>query len=175
MDTSAEMIEKIKSLYQLKPLPVEGGWFAETYRSSDEITPEGLPWRYPPESKPLGTAIFYLLTTDPDCFSALHQLPTPEIYHFYLGDPVEMLLLFPDSHSEHVILGQDILHQQYVQYVVPRGVWQGSRLAPGGKYALLGTTMAPGYTASDYVGGERSELEKLYPKDIDMIEVLTRT
>ena len=75
-----------------------------------------------------GSAIYYLLTAEPDCFSALHKLPTEEIYHFYLGDPVEMLLLYPDGRIERVILGQDLLGGQQVQFVVPtqcraKGVW----------------------------------------------------
>ena len=73
----------------------------------------------------------------------MHQLKSDEIYHFYLGDPVEMLLLYPDGNCEKIILGQNILEDNHVQFVVPKGVWQGSRLLPGGNYALLGTTVSP--------------------------------
>src|SRR5207245_2095434 len=90
-----------------------------------------------------GTAIYYLLT--PDTFSALHRLPTDEVYHFYLGDPVEMLQLWPDGSGRVGTLGQDVRAGQLLQVIVPRGVWQGSRLRPGGAFALLGTTMAPGF------------------------------
>src|SRR5256885_2050065 len=83
-------------------------------------------------------------------------------YHYYLGDPVEILQLYPDGRSERVILGQDVLHGQQVQYVAPREVWMGSHLLPGGKFALIGTTMAPGFTNDDYVGGERAALIQQY-------------
>lgn len=156
----------------LKPLPVEGGYFRETYRSEETIRKEALPARYRFE-KAFGTAIYYLLTSAPDSFSALHGLPSEEIYHFYLGDPVEMLLLHPDGRSERVVLGPDVLAGQRVQLVVPRGVWQGSRLVSGGRWALLGTTMAPGFDSGDYVGGEREELLRRYPEQSELIRQLT--
>lgn len=172
---SRPSINEIIRLFNLKPLPAEGGLFAQTYVSDEIIPPEGLPIRYGGVSKPFGTAIFYFLTSDPDSFSALHRLPTDEIYHFYLGDPVEMLLLYPDGSSRRVILGQDIMAGQSIQWIVPRGIWQGSRLLPGGEYALLGTTMAPGFTPEDYEEGERNLLLVQYPREVDLILRLTRS
>ena len=165
--------EQLIEIFDLDPLPVEGGLFFQTYCSPESISREELPARYPGD-KPFGTAIVYLLTTDPDSFSALHKLPTDEVYHFYLGDPVEMLQLHPDGSSEHIILGQDLLGGQKVQHVAPRDVWQGSRLLPGGHFALLGTTMAPGYTGEDYTGGDPDLLIAAYPDREAQIEQLTR-
>ena len=157
----------------LEPLPVEGGWFSQTYLAEESIPADAPPVRYD-AAKPFGTAIYFLLTDEPDCFSALHRLPTDEIYHFYLGDPVEMLLLYPDGRSEHVVLGPDVTHGQRVQFVAPRGVWQGSRLIAGGKFALMGTTMAPGFTPTDFTAGERDELVRAYPAEAEVISALTR-
>lgn len=157
----------------LVPLPVEGGMIRQTYVAADSVPQAHLPNRYHSD-KPFSTAIYYLLTTDPDSFSAMHRLPTDEIYHFYLGDPVEMLMLLPGGRSERVVLGQDILTGQKVQHVVPKGVWQGSRLATGGKFALMGTTMAPGYTELDYEGGPADALCTLYPAEAELIKRLTR-
>src|SRR5687767_7350802 len=100
----------------LKPLPQEGGYYRETYRSADRL----------PGGKSAGTAIYYLLT--PDTCSVLHRLPTDEVYHFYLGDPVELLVLGPVG-GEVVTLGSDIAARQVPQYVVPARRWQGSCLA----------------------------------------------
>lgn len=182
MVTARELIEHLK----LEPLPVEGGYFRQTYRSDEAIARDALPERYPSE-RVFGTAIYYLLSNEPDCFSALHRLPTEEIYHFYLGDPVELLLLHEDGRSERVLLGPEIFGGQQVQCVVPRGVWQGSRLIPrqrpagrdyggqaGGHWGLLGTTMAPGYDPSDFEGGEREALIHRYPQEMDLIRALTR-
>ncbi len=135
---TAELIEALK----LTPLPVEGGHYRQTFVADERLPAGPLPERYR-HAKPLSTAIYYLLTDEPDSFSALHRLPTDEIYHFYLGDPVELLQLYPDGTSERVVLGRDVLNGERVQHVAPRGAWQGSRLIAGGSFALMGTTMAP--------------------------------
>jgi len=166
--------DQIIELLKLQPLPVEGGHFRQTYRSDLTLPGNALPARYG-RQKPLCTAIYYLLTTDPDSFSAVHRLPTDEIYHFYLGDPVEMLLLYPDGESALIRLGPDLREGQHVQFVVPAGVWQGSRLVPGGSFALMGTTMAPGYDDDDYLGGEPTELIRRYPDRTQLIRSLTRS
>ena len=168
--TGDEVIE----LLNLRPLPVEGGYFRQSYRAADTVSAAALPGRYR-RDKPVCTAIYYLFTADPDSFSALHRLPTDEIYHFYLGDPVEMLLLYPEGNSAVVRLGPDLRAGQQVQFVVPAGVWQGSRLAAGGSFALLGTSMAPGYDEMDYTGGERGALSELYPGRAQLIWSLTRS
>lgn len=165
--------EKIIETLGLEPLPIEGGLFRQTYVSSESIKRDYLPDRYVTD-KPFGTAIYYLLTSDPNSFSALHKLPTDEIWHFYLGDPVELFEMHPDGSSRRLLLGQDIMNGQMVQHVVPAGVWQGSRVIGGGEFALLGTTMAPGYTLEDYVGGERKYLINMYPEEKGLIKELTR-
>jgi predicted cupin superfamily sugar epimerase len=104
----------------------------------------------------------------------MHRLPSDEVYHFYLGDPVEMLQLHPEGRSEIVFLGRDIAAGQRVQVVVPTGTWQGSRLVEGGEFALMGTTMAPGFAQSDYEGGTAEELGDLYPDRWELIRRLSR-
>ncbi|MGH9862600.1 MAG: cupin domain-containing protein [Candidatus Acidiferrales bacterium] len=165
-----QLIEHLK----LEPLPVEGGYFRQTYCAAETLAQSALPSRYRTD-KPFGTAIYYLLTSEPDSFSALHRLPTDEIYHFYLGDPVELLLLYPNGSSQRVLLGPDLLGGQQVQFVAPRDAWQGSRLRAGGAWALLGTTMAPGFTPEDFVAGDREELMRRYPEQAELIHALTRT
>ncbi len=165
--------EDLIQLYGFEPLPVEGGIYRQMYRAPELIPHSALPERYAGD-KPFGTAILYLFTPDPNSFSAMHTLPTDEIYHFYLGDPVELLQLYPDGRSEHIILGHDVLRGQKVQYVAPHGVWMGSHLLSGGKFALIGTTMAPGFTEDDYVGGEREALIQQYPQEAELLARLTR-
>ncbi|MGH7587709.1 MAG: cupin domain-containing protein [Gemmatimonadota bacterium] len=167
--TAASLIERLG----LVPLPDEGGHYRETWRAEENAPADALPARYR-GGRAFGTAILYLLTSDPDSFSALHRLPSDEVYHFYLGDPVEMLLLYPDGRSEAATLGPDVLGAEKVQFVVPRGVWQGSRVAPGGSWALLGTTMAPGFEFADYEPGDREELIARYPEAGERIRALTR-
>jgi predicted cupin superfamily sugar epimerase len=163
--------DQIRQILKMQPLPVEGGYFAETYRSPLTLPRQALPSGYPAD-RAMATAIYYLLT--PDTFSAVHKLRGDETYHFYLGDPVEMLQLNPDGTGGAILLGQDIAAGMRLQHTVPGGAWQGSRLAPGGKFALLGTTMAPGFDPQDYEPGNRETLSALYPKYAALIALLTR-
>jgi len=163
--------EEVIRLLGLVPHPSEGGYFVETYRA-----PETLP-RVPGsggcgDARSLSTAIYFLVT--PGAFSALHRLPADEIFHFYCGDPVEMMQLHPAGQGEFLTLGPRLDLGQRPQVLVPRGVWQGSRLFPGGSFALLGTTMAPGFDPSDYEAGDRGALSAAWPAFADRIAELTR-
>jgi predicted cupin superfamily sugar epimerase len=158
--------DEVRRLLQLEPLPLEGGFFRELYRSrwvvSAELLPPGIRG-----SRSIGTSIYYMIT--PETFSALHRLPGAEIFHFYLGDPVLMLQLLPDGSARTITLGSDILNGHQPQVVVRGGVWQGSRLAPGGKFALMGTTMSPGFDYADYEHGNSEQLIEQYPSQAEMI------
>lgn len=154
----------------LKPLAVEGGYFRETYRGEETIPADALPNRYGGERAFL-TAIYYLLT--PDTFSEIHRLASCEIFHFYMGDPVEMLLLRPDGSHSVITIGTDLEAGQVPQVVVPAGVWQGSRLKEGGAYALMGTTVAPAFDYADYESGDRASLISQYPACANLITALT--
>jgi hypothetical protein len=104
----------------------------------------------------------------------MHKLSSDEVFHFYLGDAVEMLQLWPDGSGKRVVLGQDLARGELMQTVVPQGVWQGSRLVAGGKVALLGCTVSPGFDYADYESGEREALGGKWPKWAEMIRGLTR-
>lgn len=130
--------QEIIQLLRLEPLEMEGGYFRQNYRNKT-------PWD---DHKPMSTAIYFLLT--PDTYSCLHRLPNDEVYHFYLGDPVELLVLDEKGQGSVRILGSDLAAGMQVQTAVPAQAWQGSRLLPGGSWALLGTTMAPGFTDDDF-------------------------
>ncbi|MEM7385598.1 MAG: cupin domain-containing protein [Verrucomicrobiota bacterium] len=151
--------EEIIAALNLEPLPGEGGYFRETWRS-------GVPGQSPVgssvEDRSAGTAIYYLVTEA--SFSVLHRLPIDEVWHFYLGDPVEQLRLDAEEGSGLVVLGPSIGQGQEFQSVVRAGVWQGTRLQEGGSFALMGTTMAPGFDFRDYESGESSVLAAQFPE-----------
>ncbi len=163
--------EEVIALLALKPHPEEGGFFRETYRSALAF-PESALSSGSTGPHCAGTAIFYLLSDS--AFSALHRLPTEEVFHFYLGSPVELLILDPDGGGRMEILGTDLGAGMRPQVVVPAGHWQGSRVRPGGDWALLGTTMSPGFEFSDFERGRRAELVATHPDFRDEIESLTR-
>jgi predicted cupin superfamily sugar epimerase len=158
--------DEIKSLLKLEPHPVEGGHFRRTYTSALSID-------LPRGRRPAGTAIYYLL--EPGTFSEMHVLDSDEIFHFYLGDPVEMLQLYEDGGSAVFTLGHDLMDGQHVQLVVPGGVWQGTRLIGEGKVALLGCSVTPGFDFADYRNATFAELAAKWPKEAKRIKALTRS
>ena len=164
-------VGELMKLLRLRPLPEEGGFFVETFRSAESVDARQFQ-RGHDGKRSLSTAIYYLVT--PASFSALHRVPGEEMFHFYLGDPVEMFELHPDGLTRSVVLGPDIRSGMTLQHVVPGGVWQGCRLVADGEYALLGTTMAPGFDYADFVKGNRDELTRKYPQHAKMIRELTR-
>ncbi len=167
MLTADEIIARL----QLVPLTIEGGYFRETYRAPLRLPAGSLPQDYGGDRN-ASTAIYYLLT--PVTFSAIHIVRSDEVFHFYAGDPVEMLQLWPDGTSRVVILGNNLAAGHEPQHVVPAGVWQGCRLVTGGKWALLGCTVAPGFDYADFKLGDPAKLTALHPKYAEMIRGLTK-
>ena len=122
--------DDLQRLWSLSVMPTEKVYFTQTY-----VDP-----RTGAEGKPLCSAIVALVTDDPATFSDMHRLPTDEIWHFHLGDPIDLLLLHPDGIDELVVLGHDVLAGQEVQHVVPAGTWMGARLQPGRRVRRLAAT-----------------------------------
>lgn len=157
---------EIRNLLRLEPHPIEGGSFRQTYISAATVD-------LPRGRRAYGTAIYYLLETG--AFSEMHKLESDEVFHFYLGDPVEMLQLHPDGSSTVITLGPDLAAGQQVQVVVPAGIWQGTRLIGDGTMALMGCTVAPGFDYADYHGGSYAELAAKWPGEKKRIRKLTRS
>ncbi|MGP8300892.1 cupin domain-containing protein [Streptomyces inhibens] len=157
--------EALIEFYGLAPLSREGGRFRQTWAG---------PAR--PDGRPEGTAIVMLLTAEPGDFSALHRLPTDEIWHFYTGDPLTLFLLSEGGpgRARTVVLGSDVLGGQHVQFTVPAGTWMAAEVADGGAWTLFGCTMAPGFTFEDYEHGDAAELAARFPQEAARITALSR-
>ncbi|MEU6374012.1 cupin domain-containing protein [Streptomyces sp. NPDC046909] len=151
--------EDLVAHYGLEPIPREGGLFRRTWAGPERA-----------DGRPEGSAIVALLTTDDH--SALHRLPSDEIWHHYLGDPLELLLLAPDGTSSTPVLGPDVLAGQHVQLTVPGGTWMGARTL--GAWTFFGCTMAPGFTYEGYEHGEFEALMARYPAEGERIARLCR-
>lgn len=151
------MDSEIKALiehFKFQPLPVEGTLFTSTYRSAENL----------PNGKPFGTGMIGLYCHEPRSVSCFHKLSIDEMWHFYGGDPLRLILLYPDGSSRDVILGSDPLMGQQVQFVIPAGVWQAGHCMEGGRFSLFGCTLAPGFTGDIFTGGAQKELLKSYPE-----------
>lgn len=165
--------EDIIKKLNLVPLPSEGGYYRQTWISDIELEQSWIPSNGG-ENIPLGSAIYFLLVNSSDGFSAFHTLSRPEIYHFYFGDPVELNLFHENGRMEQIIMGHHILKGELPQFVVSPGVIQGSRILNDGRFALMGTTMSPGFTFDDFYLNSRKEMLKKYPGHKKLIEALTR-
>ena len=154
------MHPKIKSLiehYNFQPLPAEGTFFVSTYRSATEFE----------NGKPHGTAMIGMYCDEPRSLSLFHRLTADEVWHFYGGDPLRLVLLYPDGSSKDVIMSDE-----NVQVVIPAGVWQAGHMVEGGVYSLFGCTVAPGFTGDMFEGGTQQQLLDQYPDRIDDIRKL---
>ena len=155
---TAQIIAK----YDLQPLPGEGGYFRRFYTHSRQLP--GLASR-------LASAIFFLITKD--SFSALHRLPSDELFHFYEGHAAQMLQLDPAGGGQIFRLGSE--HERAV--VVPGGAWQGMRLADDASedaFALFGVSVHPEFRDEEFELGTRAALCASHPQWRGEIERLTR-
>jgi predicted cupin superfamily sugar epimerase len=151
--------EELVRALDLLPHP-EGGFYRETYRATTLVTtPRG--------PRAASTAIYFLVTAG--SFSALHRIASDELWHFYRGDPLEIVSLDADGERHDVRLDAG-----RPQAVVPAGRWFGSRLAPGGRFALVGCTVSPGFDFADFELGTRAELLASFPHHAALVGELTR-
>ena len=163
--------KEIIKILDLKPLEIEGGFFAETYRSSMKIEHKSLPDAYR-GARCFSTAIYYLIT--PDNFSYFHRICSDEIFHFYYGDPVNLIQLNQNQEAQVSTLGSDLLKGEQFQVIVPANIWQAAHLVEGGEFALLGTTVAPGFEYEDFESARREDLIKEYSHEQEIITKLTK-
>jgi predicted cupin superfamily sugar epimerase len=156
--------------YGLQPHP-EGGFFAETYRSPGLIPETALPTGFA-GARNFSTAIVFLLREND--FSALHRLGQDEVWHFYSGGPLRLIMISPDGKLSETILGQNNAAGELAQAVVPAGHWFGARPATGSGFSFVGCTVAPGFDFADFELGKRSEFLALWPELERIILEFTR-
>jgi predicted cupin superfamily sugar epimerase len=165
--------DDVKKLLGLVPHPCEGGWYIRTYESTEILARNAFCDAHYEGPRRTGTAIYFLL--EPDTFSEMHRLRSDEIFHFYAGDSVEMLQLKPGGEGKVMRIGLKLEGGERPQVIAPREVWQGSRLVPGGRWALLGCTVSPGFEFEDYEAADREHLLAQWPDHADLIRALTHS
>ena len=164
--------DEVKRILGLVPHPCEGGFYIRTYESGEMLPPTAFTAGRYPGARHTATAIYYLL--EHGTFSEMHRLRSDELFHFYAGDPVEMLQLHAGGGGTVLRIGNRLDRDERPQVVAPRGVWQGSHLAPGGGWALLGCTVSPGFEFEDYETAAREDLCAGWPAFSRLIAELTR-
>lgn len=155
--------EDVARLLDLVPLVPEGGFFRRTAEGAVVM---------PGTGRRAYSVIYFLVT--PAGFSAMHKLESDETWCFHCGDGLESLRLTPDGTGKLVRLGLDLAAGETPQDVVPAGVWQGTRLKSGGRWALVSCVVAPEFVWSEFTLGDRGELSARYPSFAQEIAALTR-
>lgn len=156
--------------YNLEPHP-EGGWFKETYRSTEKLMPLGLPNRFHGE-RAMSTAIYFLL--EQGQFSAFHRIKSDECWHFYAGQSLDILIIHPEGRLETVKLGPDPEAGDHFQWVVPAECWFASKPAFNSMFSFVGCTVAPGFDFADFELAQADILTIQYPQHEAIIRSLCR-
>jgi len=152
--------EEIRALLKLKPHST-CGFVRVTFVSETRIAPGGLP---PPfaEGRPTGSALCFMVT--PDAPVRLHRIRSDQLYHYYLGDPIEVLMLHADGTTEHVVVGPDLRGGQFVQLVIPGNTFHTARVVGQRRWFLGASTEWPGVEPVDVEIGDVDALASKYPE-----------
>ncbi|MFM6450519.1 MAG: cupin domain-containing protein [Planktothrix sp.] len=162
-------VEKLIEKYQLIPHP-EGGYFRETYRSEGVIPHQALPDNFKGDRN-YCTGIYFLLPQGTK--SCLHRIQSDEMWHFYLGGSMTLVLMHEDYGVQNIILGSDLQAGETVQFFVPAGWWFGGYPNSESAYSFVGCTVAPGFDFADFELGTRTDLISKFPESSELILKLT--
>jgi uncharacterized protein len=155
--------------YQMQAHP-EGGYFAETYRSSEKIPQNALPSRFKGD-RSFSTGIYFLLESHH--ISALHRIESDEMWHFYAGCSLHVYVIDEEGNLEIIRLGNNPEKGEVFQAVVPAGRWFGSKPAEENSYSFVGCTVAPGFDFEDFEMKNRKELLTMFPQHEEIVKMLT--
>jgi uncharacterized protein len=76
--------------------------------------------------RPCGSTLYFLVT--PEAQIVMHRIRSDQLYHHYLGDSLEVLLLYPDGNGEVVSVRSDLEAGERPQLFLPGAF---PHLAPG--------------------------------------------
>ncbi len=177
--------EYIINKLNLVKLIEEGGYYRETYRSSQHILIKVCDGKnsqdivYSPKLdnessniRSIFTLIYYLL--DGNQFSAFHKVKHDEIWHFYKGSSVSLYVFTDSGKLLNIQLGNDLGKNENIQYVIKGNTWFGAEINDKSSYSLIGCSVSPGFDFRDFELGTRNKLKKLFPCHEELINRLTR-
>jgi len=144
------------------------GFMGETFVSRLQVPAAALPADYG-GSRPLGGVFYFLIT--PQAPVRLHRIRSDQMYHHYLGEPLEVLLLVPGGASGVRVVGSDLAAGMRPQLLIPGGTFHAARVRAG--YALLGTSVWARADPSDVEIGDPVRLRAAYPAAATEIAAFT--
>ena len=163
--TELPTAEAVIGLLDLKPNQT-CGFVRISYESPLKLAEGALPAPLA-AGRPLGSGLYFLVT--PAAPVRLHRIMNDQLYHYYLGDPLELLLLYADGHTDRVVIGPDLLAGQRVQFMIPGGTFHTARLIGQRRWFLGGSTEWPGVIPADVELGDAAALVKRFPGVADDI------
>jgi len=151
--------DEIRTLLQLEP-NATCGFVRITYLSKQMIAAGTLPAPFA-DGRPMGSALYFMVT--PTAPVRLHRIRNDQLYHYYLGDPLEVFMLHGDGTSERVVVGPDLRGGQRVQLLIPGNTFHTARLIGRQRWFLGASTEWPGVVPADVEIGKLDELAAKYP------------
>ncbi len=153
--------KRIRNLLKLEP-DRRFGYARDSYQSALYVPPKALPKPFE-TGRPLGTALYFMVT--PEKPVQLHRVQNDQLYHYYQGDPIEVLMLYESGTSELVVMGPNIVGSQLVQLFIPGGTFHTARITGNRRWFLGGVTAWPGVDPSrDVELGDAKALAVQYPE-----------
>src|SRR4029077_18836957 len=155
--------DEIHALLKLEP-HATCGFVRTTFISEKRIAPGGMA---PPlaEGRPAGSALYFMVT--PDAPVRLHRIRNDQLYHYYLGDPIEVLMLHKNGRTEHAVVGPDLRGGQCVQLLIPGNTFHTARVIGRRRWFLGASTEWPGVERVEVEVGDVEALAAKYPKAAD--------
>jgi predicted cupin superfamily sugar epimerase len=157
--TSKLTADEVRKLLSLEP-NATCGFVRLTFASSQTVAAGALPAPFA-DARPIGSALYFMVT--PEAPVRLHRIHNDQLYHYYLGDPIELFMLHADGSSERIIVGPDIGAGQRVQHLIPGNTFHTARLLRGGIWFLGRSTEWPGVIPADVEIGNLDALAAKYP------------
>ena len=137
--------DEIRALLQLEP-NATCGFVRQTYLSALSIAPNG-PSAPFADGRPLGSALYFMVT--PTAPVQLHCIRNDQLYHYYLGDPIEVFMLQADGNAERIVVGPDLRAGQRVQQLIPGNTFHTARVIGRRRWFLGASTEWPGVVPAD--------------------------
>ena len=151
--------DEIRDLLKLEP-NATCGFVRISFIARQTIAPGGLPAPFA-DGRPLGSALYFMVT--PGAPVRLHRIRNDQLYHYYLGDPIEVFLLHGDGTAERIVVGPDLRNGERVQLMIPGNTFHTARLIGRRRWFLGASTEWPGVTPADVEIGNLEEIVQKYP------------
>ena len=155
--------DEVRKLLKLEP-HATCGFVRVTFMSKERIAPGGLPAPFA-AGRPVGSALYFMVT--PGAPVRLHRIRNDQLYHYYLGDPLEVLMLRVDGTTERVVVGPDLRGGQLLQLLIPGNTFHTARVIGRRRWFLGASTEWPGVEPVDVEIGNVDALVAKYPQVAD--------